>query len=241
MNLPQLFKKLSVGVLRELSIAGEGTGIVPIGNQPKLLAAANEGLSAIYARFPLAERTLVLETYAGIYEYKLHPDFALSSASAEPIKYIVDNMGQVFDGNVLMITDVYDSAHHWLPLNDRNNIKSWHTKGNTGLVMDYPVTGERYFVGYRKAHPELPTDADELEQLTLEDIEIVLPRELEPALMHFIASDIYGGMSMESSMAKSNKHLERYEAVCTFHELNNTFNGSVAETNMKPDLGGWTK
>jgi hypothetical protein len=107
--------------------------------------------------------------------------------------------------------------------------------------MDYPVAGQRYFVNYRKAHPELPTDPDELEQLGLENIEIVLPRELEAALMHFIASDIYGGMSMESSMAKSNKHLERYEAACVFHELNNTFNGSVAETNMKPDLGGWTK
>ena len=239
MNLKQLFTKLANGHLRELAITGEGSGVVPISSQGKLAYAANEALAALYARFPLAERTAIIQTYAGLYEYRLEPEYALSSGSAQPIKYIVDTIGPTFDGHVLMITDIFDANHVWIPMNDRNNIVSWHTKGNMALVMDYPVADVRYFVNYRKAHPELPIDTDEIETQTLEEIEIDIPAQLEAAFMHHIASGIYGGMSMESSIMKTTRHLDRYEAECIFHENNNTFNGSVAETNRKPYLRGW--
>lgn len=240
MNLSTLLTKLSVGPLRDLSIGNSGAGHISAANQPKVTFAANEALRALYARFPLDERTAIIETSNGIYHYKLDPAFAESNvASLQPVKYIKDGMGPTFDGHVLMITDVFDSGHCPLALNDRNNPKSWHTKGNTGLVMDYPVEGVRYFIGYRKAHPELPVLLDEIETLTIDQIEIIVPTQLEAALAHHVASGIYAGMNMESSQAKTAYHLQRYEAECVFHENNNTFNGSVAESNMKFENGGW--
>lgn len=254
MNLTELLQKLSYGPLSELSVAGEGSGTVPAANIPRLVIPINDALNKLYARFNLQKRTIVLETVDGVYAYRLAPQFAQTSGSAEPNKYIKDSPAQPFTGDVLQVIDILgnqsalpvdpkyinqprledENDYVSLPLNDRNDRLSWHTPSYDTLAMDYPKTGDRYFVQYRAKHAPIPLQPEETGA-----VEIRIPDVLETALLSSVAASVYGGMSMESAIGKAKLHGANYEAECAFHELQNTFLQFSEDTNVKPALRGW--
>lgn len=253
MNLTELLQKLSYGPLSELAIAGEGMGEVPIENIPKLIIPINDALTKLYARFTLAKETVILETVDGIYAYRLAARFAQLSGSDEPNKYLKDTVGHPFLDDVLQITDVLgnqaalptdpnyitqprldENDYVALPLNDRNDRLSWHTTRYDTLSMDYPKTGDRYFIQYRAKHvpiPVVPADTDA--------IEILIPSTLEAALLAYVAKAIYGNMSMESALGKSRMHLAIYEEECAALEAKDAFSQFAESSNLKPQLRGW--
>ena len=253
MNLADLLAKLSYGPLSELAMAGEGSGVVPAASIPKLIIAINDALVKLYTRFSLERKTLVLETVDGIYAYRLTQEYAQTSSSNQPNKYIKDSVVYPFTGDVLQVVGVMGNAAKLptdpeyitqprlpvsdyidLPLNDRNDRLSWHTTAFDTLSMDYPKTGDRYFVLYRAKHAPIP-----LVPANAAAVDIRLPDVLESALLAYVAYRIYGGMSMEMAVSKSRIHLQVYESECAELENQNLFNQSEASTNMKPVLHGW--
>lgn len=233
MKLSEVFQKLSFGHLRELAVAVAGS--INSDDQPTLCVATNTALIALYTRFPLMLRELELETVDGRFEYPLRRDFALTSGSAEPIKFIKDSAGNLFTGDVLKVVGIIDgTSGDPLPLNDRNHELSWFTAAYDVLRMGYPKTGDRYLVEYRAKHDDIPVVVSDPTQ-----VEIAVPSVLETALLHHIAGTIYGGMSIEGALGKSQMHMAAYEAECGHHEQINTFDQWFAPSNLKPEIGGW--
>ncbi|MGV8863286.1 MAG: hypothetical protein ACOH2T_19230 [Pseudomonas sp.] len=233
MNLGELYQKLSYGPLQELAIAGEGSGNVPSQHQPRMTLATNAALNALYTIFPLQTKTIVIETIAGIHSYPLRRKHALTDPDPTPLKFIKDLGSDPFLGDVLRVDGIYDREHRRLPVNERGNEYSWFVPAFDTVAMDYPLDNERYFLEYRARHPELTADGDPAEQA------IQLPFELQQALLHHIAHTIYGGMSMEGALAKSQNHISAFEAQVAMHDENNTFNQSWVDFNVKPQLRGW--
>lgn len=253
MNLTELLQKLSWGPLAELSIAGEGSGFVPPENVPRLVIPINDVLRKLYARFALQKRTVILETVDGVYAYQLAPQFAQLSGSTEPNKYLKDTTANPFLNDVLQVTDILgneaalptdpkyvnqprldENNYVSLPLNDREDRLSWHALSYDTLSMDYPKTGDRYFVQYRAKHASIP-----LQPAEPGEIQIRIPEQLETALLSGVAACIYGGMSMEAALGKAKMHAGIYEEECLRLELADMFNQFVEATNTKPAKGGW--
>lgn len=253
MNLTELLQKLSYGPLAELAVAGEGSGAVPPANVPRLVIPINDALRKLYTRFALQKRTVILETVDGVYAYQLAARFAQTSGSSEPNKYLKDTPAMPFLDDVLQVTDILgnlaslptdpkyitqpradENDYVPLALNDRNDRLSWHTLSYDTLGMDYPKTGDRYFIQYRAKHAPIP-----LQPADTSAVEIRLPDLLEPALLSSVAASVYGGMSMETALAKAQMHEKNYEMECQRLEGQDLFLQFNEGTNVKPALRGW--
>lgn len=236
MHLQNIFHQLSVGPLNELAIVGTGSGTIPAEHIPKLTFHVGQALVALYTRFPLRIRSLELETVDGLYEYPLQTRYAQTSSSTELYKFIKDSSFSPFTGDVLKVVGIQDSEGCALPLNKRGDELSWFLTSYDTLKMDYPVGGSRYRVEYRARHPALPVNpSTELQAETV----ILLPQELETALLHHVAGNVYGSMSMEGALAKSQGHLASYENECQTHETVNTWDQHHEPHNTKFEKGGW--
>lgn len=236
MNAAELCQKLSLGPLSELPIGGKGSGTILPESLPKILMRANLALIALYTRFPLQLRQITLATVTGLHTYPLRYAYAQTSSSTEPVKFIQDTVADPFRGDVLAIEGVYDGEHGLLPLNIAGNELSWFTHSYDTLAVDYPRTGDVYFVEYRARHAEIPLDAD---LTALEGFEIRVPVSLEGALLAKIAGDVYSNMSMEGALSKSQLHLAEYEAICSEQEARNTAHSSTTVEHDKFRAGGW--
>lgn len=232
MNLLELFKKLSYTHLSELSIGGEGSGQVPEEHIPKLVQRNNEGLLAMYARFPLRIKTLTLQTYAAINEYYLLSENSVSAAAPTP--YIIDTVLSPFGDDILMIDSIVDAEGETVPFNDPNEETSWHITGYDSISIDAPEDDLLFKIRYRAKPDEIVYGPP-----TAETTIIPIPRILESALMCYIAGHIYGNMSMEGAMVKSQHFLDMYETYCQDVENRNLLNSSPGFTNQKPELRGW--
>lgn len=235
MNLANILSKLSLGPLSEQAAYGTGAGSVETDKIPQLVHHIGLGLTALYTRFPLLIRTLELETVDGLFEYPLQARFAQTSSSTEPNKFIKDSGFNPFTGDVLKVTGIQDARTGCdLPLNKRHDELSWYVTSYDTVRMGYPKTGDRYRIEYRARHAALepnPTDPS--------TVEIRLPDELVPALLHYVAGQVYGGLSMEGALAKSQGHLTSYENECQLHEQTNTWDQHNEPHNTKFCAGGW--
>lgn len=236
MKLSSLLQKLSYGPLSELPISGEGAGTIPAEHLPKLMLRANHALLALYSRFRLVKKVLVISTISGRYDYPLRAEFAQSSSSTEIEKFIKDSPASPFLGNVLMITDIFDSLQCPVPFNDAGQDKSWFSSEYDVLTMSYPLTGTDYFVCYVANPDELPLVPQDAEL-----VDVRLPPQLELAFLHKVAGLTYGAMSMEGALTKANLNENIYERECQYHEAMDTFHTSHSITNLKSLLGDWPR
>ena len=235
MNLADILSKLSLGPLSEQAAFGTGAGTIETDKVPKLVFHIGQALVALYTRFPLRVRSLELETVDGLFEYPLQARFAQTSSSTELNKFIKDSVADPFLGDVLKITAVADAATGCeLPLNKRHDELSWFTSGYDTVRMGYPKTGDRYRLEYRARHAAL-----EAIPTTPGEVEIRLPDELVPALLAHVAGHVYGGLSMEGALAKSQGFLATYENECQLHEQSNTWDQHHEPHNTKFVAGGW--
>jgi len=235
MNLADALQKLSYGPLSELSIAGTGSGSVPVENVPKLVHHIGNALVALYTRFPLQLRTLELETVDGLFEYPLRTAFAQTSSSTELNKFIKDSAFDAFTGDVLKVVGITDVlTGDELPLNRRHDDLSWFITSYDTVRMGYPKTGDRYRIEYRARHAPLPVNPT-----APEEIELRLPIELEAAFLAHIAGGVYGSMSMEGALAKAQGFMATFEGECSQHENANTWDQHNEPENTRFEQGGW--
>lgn len=232
--LSDIARDLSLGHLADLPAFGIADGVIEPSQQTKLLLRTNDALRAIYTRFPLQVRTLVIEAVDGMHLYPLRQEFALTSGSAEPVKFIKDSVAEPFLEDVLGIEHVYDGEHCELALNDREDPTSLHTPAFDVLQIDKPVTGDRYHVEYRALHAAVPMETTDLSTVRLR-----VPAALLTAFKALIAAGIHEGAGNEGSMAKAAGLAAIYEAECARLEHANTLNHSMVDTNTKPQRGGW--
>lgn len=228
MKVEDIFNDLVYGELSAHAVAMNGQ--IEDKDKPKMIAHLNMALTALYSRFPLLTKQLVVLQKSFITEYKLHSRYAQSNtASTEKVKYIYDDKDDPFKDDLLRIDCVYDEMGDQLLLNSDSTCKVAATPAQDTLEVPNPIDTNALFVIYRAKHP--------IVDLTTTDIE--LPEQLRPALLSYIASRVYAGGTAVEHATISATLMQKYELFCMQQEEYGMVNKQQTILNNKPCLGGW--
>ena len=171
----------------------------------------NLGLTAIYSEFLLAAEELYLQQYEGIGTYTLSYKYAASNAaSAEPIKYIMDTVGNPFKDNLLKIEEAYDEAGNLLFLNNPEEPLSLFTPTYRSIQIPWPNEFNMMAIQYRAKHPTIVFTALD----DPKDIEIAIPHPLREALLFYVASRQFSSLHNENGQ-EGNDFYQKYQAKIT--------------------------
>lgn len=231
MTLEELYTSLSLGVLSNLSVSGEGSGMIPYQHQAKVGNAVNQALTALHGRFVLSTQEVQLRAYDQISLYQLRKRYADQDPTTVTQKYITDSVEYPFQDDVLRVLEVYDEEGTKLLLNDPSPSCKVFTPNPTTVQLVEPVTGNTYFILYQARHPKLVPDG--LEQ------EITLPDILLPALEAYVAHLILSPMNGQEHAAKSAEHFAKYEMVCGEVEDRDLVSTSQTQETDKLDARGF--
>ena len=232
MKLGELFKELSVGELSNLAMSKDGSGTIVDKHHTKLIVYLNTALLEIYTRFPLITKELLIAQTEHITNYHLKRQFALSSNSDQPHKYIIDINGEPYDGICLRIMSVSDLLGGFIPLNDESDSRSYFTPQPNILQIPYPINGNVTSVTYQTNHPVILSEGitdgwDKLDQ----DIEI--PLFLKGALIHHIAYSVYSHMNGQEQQIKAQEYITLFEDKCSKVEDGDLANATVSTSHSK--------
>lgn len=231
MKLEELLRNLSFGELSNLSIGNEGAGYISDNNIPKMVMYTNQSLSALYTRFILSQRELVLRSYDHIVFYYLRPEFAESSDAPAHTKYIMDSKLEPYKGDIIRVLQVFNEIGKQLPLNDNEQFAAVFTPQYDCIQLTHPVSGDVFSVLYQANHPTL--NDEDLSQ------EIRIPFFLEEALQAHVAYKVFSHMAGDDNSAKAMEHLQRFENICVEVVEKDLVHTSVSNTNIKAYKWGW--
>ena len=227
MKVSELFTRLSYGELSNLAISGEGSGQIIQEKQPQILGYLNESLLALYSRFNLLEKSVIIEQTGTLVMYPLSKKYAESNTSSDaPHKFIKDLLYDTFENDVIRILEVYDYMGWKYTLNDPEDAASFFTPTPSTLQVPFPRNGVALDVSYQARHKVIPME-------DYEDVEIELPFYLETALQNLIASKVYSHMNGADNLVKSQEYAGTYEKTCIEVEAKDLVNQTVSQTNTK--------
>lgn len=208
MLLEDIFDHLTYGELFQLSIGGaEVDGFIAIDDYPKIIPHINLGLLELFKRFPLHTKSIEILQDNTINKYLLKSEYSLNSGSAQPIKYLLDSVNDVFTDTVLKIEEVFDVDGKNIPLNDRNNEDSYYTPTYNSLLVPAPNDTTTVKVTYRAAHNKIVVAG--LDPTTTE---VEIPASLLEPLLYFVASRVQASVLSMDGQNESLMHLQKFEA-----------------------------
>ena len=205
MKLKELFSRLSYGELSNLAIGMEGAGDIRQEDKMKVLSHVNDALLAIYSRFILSTKYLLVEQVDHITNYHLIPKYA-ESQNCVDYPYIKDLAGEEFTGDLIRILEVHRDNGCEYVLNDKDNPHSLFTPYPQTLQVPFPITGVPMHLMYQARHDPITEPLD--------DACIEVPFVLESALQAYVAHKIFSHMNGQDNMVKSQDHLATYEGKC---------------------------
>jgi len=207
MILTDLMDQLIQGELALLPLGeDEDTGEIR-GGYAAILPHINLALTAIHKRLYIREESLVLRLDVSINKYRLQTKFAVSDTGPEPIKYIIDTVGDPFLGNSLKIEKVVDSEGEELLLNNSTTDNPVFTPTSNVLVFDIPVSNREYVITFRANHPKIDLDNNDPE-----DIELDIPDFVLEPLLYFIAARVHASYpSLGDGTSESFNYMQKYE------------------------------
>ncbi len=245
MLLSDLFMALSYGELSNLALAGEANGTITTAAQPRIVNYANEALLRLHSRFILKETDILVQMYESMTFYNLIPAYAVnyvppSGVPSQPIRYIIDNPGEPFIGDIIKILGVFNSLGESLPLNDDAQMFSVFTPQTTVLQVPQPtyrhhfpssVSCEHFLsVSYQARHPKLLGELQE---------EVCIPDIILGALTSYIAYKVFSHMNTLDSTAKAQEYLGMYESICSEATEKDLVNSSISTSNQRFHERGW--
>lgn len=233
MQLAELFNQLSLGVLSNLAIGGEGLGTIPAKSQPKLTMHVHNALTALYSRFNLLERELVIRVYDGLYDYPFEKKYADMDRTVGP-KFIEDGPENIFTEDVFKVLAVYNNCWEEIVLNDPGDPTSLYTPNSSSLQVPMSTTGDSYHLLYQAKHPKLLWTAP-----VAMAQKILLPEILIPALEAHVAYQVFSPMNGAEHTAKAVEHLGRFEMLCLEVETKDFVTSSLVQTHTKLDDRGF--
>ncbi len=235
MKLKELMTRLSLGELSNLSLSNEGSGTIKDADQPKVINYTNQGLLALFTRFNLLEKNVIIELVEHITKYHLLRRFSEANGAVDVVyKYIKDLLREPFTEDAIKILEVYDSNGIRRVLNDSNNPNSLFTPQPTTLQVPFPVTGLALSVAYQAKHPTLNMSGQ-----NLLDQDITVPVFLETALQNYVAYKVYSNMNSQEQKAIAKEHFDTYNATCIDIETSDLANQTISTSVSKLDDRGF--
>lgn len=231
MNLRELMTQLSFGVLSNLAIGGEGSGVIPASQEQRLVRLIEQSLLALFGRFNLIEKDLYLRTSEVRTVYPLQVEHARTNPLIGVEKFILDTAFAPFTGDVLKILEVADEDGRILPLNDAGDPCSVFTPSFD--VVQVPQPGGHgiargFTVVYQARHPRLVAVGEGALQQRL-----LVPDVLVPALEAHVAYQVISPMNGAEHAQKGAELLSRYEMICAEVESRDLATTSIIQTNSK--------
>jgi len=228
MQLTDIFTYLSLGPLSNLAVGGSGSGVIPDAAQPRITAAISRALLALYGRWNLLEKEVVIRVTDTINTYELKREHADTAVTSNASKYLQDTVALPFIGDVIRVLAVYSSDYEEQSLNDPGDPTSLYTPFVTTLLVPVPVTGDYLHVLYQAGHPALsfakPVDGSQL---------ILLPEVLIPALESHVAYQVFSAMNGDENTTKAVEYLSRYESLSLEIEVKDLVTTSLIQTHNK--------
>ena len=214
LKISDLFRQLSYGELSNLAISDSGSGDIIEAKWPQLIQYTNEALTALYSRFVLSEKELVVEQVAGETRYPLTSTYAVfgGAGSGVPNHFILDTVDAPFKDDLIRVLAVWDANGNY-PLNDKGNDLSLFTPTPLTLQVPTPVADGLLSVGYQAKHPALLDEITE-DVTNLLDQTVDLPFYFENALQQLVAYKVFCHMNGQENIMKGQEFLAAYEADC---------------------------
>lgn len=208
MLVQDVFKRLAVNHLSNLSMAEEATGTIRLRDQNKITGYINDALLRIYSRFVLYQRDVLIEQQMHITNYHLDKRYAKNNpdrpATYHP--YILDLPNERYQDDAIKILEVFDEYGSALPLNDSDKYGSVFTPYPIILQVPHPKQGRPLAVRYQAAHRKL--------EYSVLNAEVDIPIVLEAALLSLVASSVYRDMNTQESTVKGQEHFVTFERIC---------------------------
>lgn len=234
-KLGDLFANLSYGPLAGLSIGMDGTGLIEVNAEGRLVHFTNQGLTRLYSRFLVLERELTIRCIDG---KTLYPLFRKYSDNYTPLpgevpaqRFIVDSPAAPFMADSIRVLRAWDKDFNPVPVNDEGAETSVFTPSKDTIQIPGAVAGDLYHFTYQARHPQICTG--NLDQ------SIYLPEPLWEALEAFIGWKIYASMNGDEHRASSRDHKENYENICANAEERDLVKTSLVQTNSKLEERGF--
>ena len=232
MQIKDLYRNLSHGVLKNLTMSGEGSGDIREKDRGSVILAANESLLRIYSRFMLREKDVLIQQQVGITNYHLLKRFAtFTEDSTETKRYILDMGLEPFEEDVIKILTVYNSDGYQMPLNDNEAAYSLFTPQANVLQVPNPEPDKALSVLYQARHPELV--ATKLEQ------PIELPDVLHGAFYAHIGFQIYEAMGTAEAQGRAMGLFQQYQMITDDALANDSVQTSISTSNSRFEKRGW--
>jgi hypothetical protein len=234
LTVEKLFTLLSNGPLSNLAISDEGSGEIVETGKHRIIDHANTGLLRLHTRFLLREKEMILQMIEGITRYELLSIYgqkykADNSDSTKPV-FILDRL-KPYTNDLIKVLSVFDIDGMRVPLNDQEDPMSVFTPMPNLLQVPGSVDYTALSLLYQAKHDELVYDDD--------DVEIFLPDALQPALVSFIASEIFSHMNGIENTAKGKEHLSKFDALCKEAVDNDLVSTAISNTNTNFEKRGW--
>jgi hypothetical protein len=230
MQLSELLTSLSVGVLQNLAVGGDGSGEIPAKYRSRVVSAINQGIVALYARFNLLEKEVIVRAYDSQTIYPLKRIYADTNTTTVPRKFITDTVAAPFEEDVIKILEAYDEIGNQLLMNDPSEECMLFTPSLTTLQITKPVTGNSYFLIYQAHHPKLSSSPTQ---------EISVPLVLQEALEFYVAYKILSAMNGQEHAAKAVEHFANYERICAEAKDMDSIGISLTSETSKLTERGW--
>ena len=231
-TLDSLFKALAFGELSSIYSGVVGAGRIDETREEQVIHHANMGLLALYSRFVLAEKEVILDLIHVRTDYILNSKYALTHKNDPDAGdiYIRDTVSQPFINDVLRVLEVNSSNGDRLPLNDDGNPNSVFTPRPDLVQIPCVELYDAVSVIYQASHPKLGDDRSQ---------EIILPYQLFPALTAFIGYKIMGAIGTDDSKIKSVDFANTYENICKEIERTDLVSNSRSTSTNKFIKNGW--
>lgn len=212
MILRDLLRDLTYGELSNLKLGNFEPGEPQSQPDPtryaQLISHINLGLNQLYKEFFLRSEEHYVQLYEQLSAYKMHSDFAqTNTASAEPIKYIMDTVDNPFVDNILKIEEVYDEEGNKIPLNDITEDLSVFTPTFRTIQYPYPEDGITISVQFRATHPRIIYTGSAFDP---DAVELELPNSLHEALLFYVAAKQFYALGGDR-VVQGDNYFQRYK------------------------------
>lgn len=232
-TLQELFRRLSLGELSNLSMSNNGTGEIKSSAKAQIVLHANDALEKLFTRFIIRERQLILETNTHTTNYELTAAHALTQVSEDNPEecYIIDGPHDPFTGDVIKVLEAQSSLHGDMVINEVDNPLSLFTPRHDLLQVPYPIAGQIFSIKYQAKHPQLVVE---------EESQIIdLPSYLLPALRSYIAFCVYAQKNTAESALAAKRHFDLYEVTCQEVEAKGLLSTTRTIVFHKFEKNGW--
>mgnify|MGYP000020553452 CR=1 FL=1 len=234
MFLSEIFDQLTYGELAQVSIGGNGIGVIDPEDYRAIVSHINIGLTDLHTRLPLKQDSVIIQQYDYIQTYYLQYKFAQSNnASTESVKYIMDSALKPFRDNVLKVEQVFSEIGEEYVLNDGNQAFSVYTPQHDAVVIPFTDQNNILSVIFRANHERIVI-GDGFNPGTTA---ISIPQYLVEPLITYVAARILTGMG-SNYVNEAALLMSKYQLLVRQAETYGLVNSDTL-SNEKLENNGW--